>query len=102
VKQSLEIPEAHRVKGSEMISGWQDRIDAAQKQLTYSSNNIPVTRIRYGEEVGDWHADTQPCHDCAVVKGQFHVPGCDVEMCPVCKSQSISCSCVCEDEFLNL
>lgn len=50
-------------------------------------------RIRYGEESEDWGADTRPCHDCAVIKGQYHVRGCDAEECPVCHGQAISCQC---------
>lgn len=35
------------------------------------------------------------CHDCGIVnkRGNVHHFGCDVERCPRCKGQIISCSC---------
>jgi len=33
------------------------------------------------------------CHDCKVKEGELHVPGCDMERCPFCGGQLISCAC---------
>jgi hypothetical protein len=33
------------------------------------------------------------CHDCGASEGEFHKPGCDMERCPFCGHQLISCSC---------
>lgn len=49
--------------------------------------------IPYGE---DWNGYDLPdhCHDCNTPKGGFHHPGCDMERCPVCHGQLISCGCL--------
>ncbi len=39
------------------------------------------------------------CHDCGCLEGQLHDPGCDMERCPLCGNQSISCECPNADLF---
>ena len=33
------------------------------------------------------------CGECDVQEGEYHEPGCDMERCPHCKGQLISCGC---------
>lgn len=38
------------------------------------------------------------CHDCNIADGGKHHPGCDMEVCPRCGGQLISCECGLEGE----
>ena len=80
-------------RGVQMIEGWPNKIQTAQTLLSYTLKGKSVPRVRYGDEQEDWRANTVPCHDCQVLKSELHVPGCDVEECPVCGRQLISCDC---------
>lgn len=68
----------------------------AQRRVYVSSGRRRYRRIKYGDEPGwlkfnEKFADI-PCHDCGVVKGQYHTDGCDVEECPKCHHQLLSCA----------
>jgi len=41
----------------------------------------------------------QKCHDCGVSEGELHEYGCDMERCPICGGQFISCGC--SNQYVN-
>ena len=52
-------------------------------------------RIVCGYERGnfaEFAIDTE-CSNCGVPTGFFHLLGCDLEQCPKCKEQALSCFC---------
>lgn len=50
--------------------------------------------IKVGDE-GDWYADrpNETCGDCGEGYGKQHLPQCDIERCPACGGQLLSCDC---------
>jgi hypothetical protein len=60
----------------------------------------PVRRCPYGAEPG-WGRPTRRCGDCGVLPGSLHHPGCDVERCPLCRRQAISCGCRFDEDPLD-
>jgi hypothetical protein len=82
----------------------------AQAEKTVELKGKRYRRIRYGNEIRYWKGDApqdvnwdelfgRPCHDCFVVRGEFHVDGCDMEVCPRCKGQYLGCECRLGDEL---
>ena len=79
-------------RGAEVASFWPAKIEQAQQQTTYVVN---IPRIRYGDESWKSRSDI-PCGDCGAIKGEFHVPTCDLEQCPLCRGQALGCGCIVE------
>lgn len=66
---------------------WEKQKEEAQFLTHYTVDGAKLLRVRCGEEDG-WAGDF--CGDCGVSVGEFHVPGCDLEVCPKTGSQAIS------------
>ena len=54
----------------------------------YPSEATEKDRARWRES-----CRVRRCSDCGVVGGELHHPGCDMEECPRCRLQRISCPC---------
>ena len=79
-----------------------EEFQESQKQKTIKLGSNIFRRIKYGSEkwidkdgiiIDGLEFSKRPCHDCAAVSGQYHCIGCDVEQCPKCKGQLLSCDC---------
>ena len=67
--------------------------DCEQEMQTADSCTWPVVVIE-GKEYQrntEYHDINDRCHDCGIVNGKIHHLGCDMERCPVCGGQLISC-----------
>jgi len=70
------------------------------EQNSRCHTNKDVTHKMPFEQIGKkiWqripHTDAEgTCGDCGVAAGQYHHAGCDLEVCPRCRGQAISCEC---------
>ena len=50
--------------------------------------------VKLPSRIGHFNEPSGHCHDCGIKHGGYHHPGCDVERCPRCKGQLISCGCL--------
>lgn len=84
-----------RAVSDEQEMTYEQRFAEAQAITTYDDygDGVPYARIRFGDETSFHLSDAAICHDCAVPRGAYHLPGCDAEQCPRCGGQSIGCDC---------
>lgn len=96
IETAIYDPDDDTIGRGEMTADWPEKIREAQFESNIWVGGKLLPRIKYGSEADDYGADHQSCHDCGVLKGQLHVSGCDVERCPSCLGQFISCDCDCD------
>jgi hypothetical protein len=92
------MPEFVVYRGIRMAEGWPEEIRAAQTKTTLVMDGQTFRRIPYGRERGWGPGPRRECHDCCVLSGELHVPGCDMERCPSCGGQLLTCGCQDEEE----
>lgn len=62
------------------------------KKVPIIVNGKEYNPIPYGSEIKGVEP-IERCHDCGIKPGGLHHPGCDMEVCPVCRGQMIICDC---------
>lgn len=63
------------------------------KGCTFKYLKMTDGRFVERQKVGDegWTPEGQRCGDCGALYGNYHHPNCDIERCPVCGMQLLSC-----------
>jgi len=75
---------------------WHGDNKPAQNPTQFIINGQEFERIAYGSGADD--LKHPKCGDCGVRRGSLHQIGCDLEPCPRCDGQAISCRCFYEDD----
>jgi hypothetical protein len=82
-------------QGAEIVKEFPSEILDSQFIISYRIDGKDYTRIRWRARSPD--PEYRNCHDCGVIPGQLHTPDCDMEECPKCGGQWITCECVAEE-----
>jgi hypothetical protein len=74
----------------------QDMLTAESCTVTTVAIDGTVYRRRPWRPGPSWGSG--PCGDCGVARGGWHHRGCDLERCPCCGGQLLSCGCGDDEE----
>jgi hypothetical protein len=72
----------------------------ARETVSCTKTTILTSDGREIERNSTYFDNNERCHDCGIVneKGNVHHLGCDMERCPLCKSQMLGCGCWADEE----
>lgn len=80
-----------------MCKGYMLRVDECSPNPIYirgDTGEKRYERIPFGQETRiDTSRLGERCPDCGCKRGHYHHEGCDIEECPICHRQMLSCSC---------
>jgi hypothetical protein len=83
-------PERTGMSDEEWEQHWRQKLDDEQTYTTVVICGQDFARVRYGDD----HVNARErCHDCGCEHGEIHYWGCDVEICPRCRGQMLTCIC---------
>ena len=77
-------------------SRWSGDEKPAQNPMQFVINGQEFDRVPYGSGSDDLKHPN--CDDCGVRRGALHQIGCDLEPCPRCGCQAITCDCFYDDD----
>lgn len=90
--ETKEEPDIHEGGTCEICGQKMLKADGCTWEYAVSKGRIK-RRIKFGEEYPSWGEGR--CGDCGAKEGHYHHCGCDIERCPFCGGQLISCYCDC-------
>jgi hypothetical protein len=70
-----------------------DKVGCTKTAFQDFDDNQPRQRIPFGTEVNAIGKNAENCPDCLVPCSALHHPGCDIEQCPRCNGQAVTCGC---------
>jgi hypothetical protein len=78
--------------GVEVPRTWPAQVMESQLETMIELQGVEFLRLKRGT---DWPSrDGTSCHDCGIVDDMIHDFGCDMETCPRCFGQLITCGCL--------
>ena len=89
-----EFMESQEVKMIALKGKRYRRLKYGEEEMKY----INRREIRFASRDKRWGNADVPCHDCHAIRGQYHCDHCDMERCPRCFNQFLTCGCAQGDD----